>query len=331
MIATVYMLAAGWAMLLVGMILSFLYSGLETGCYVVNKIRLDLRADSGNRPARRLLSIHRHPGKMLVVLLVGNNLANYLASAGMVVILTCSEWAHPDWYSVAILTPVIFIFCELLPKNLFHRYSEMLVYTFSGFLEVSRRIFSALGFVGLIRGGMWLVMKLAGRRLGTTETPLLHSRYVTGILAEGRAGGALTHTQSDIAERIVNISRVKMRDVMIRIEDAVLIDKSSPIEYARELLRLHGHPRLGVYSGGPDNIVGVLNVYDVLLDEKTDISSCITPVLTLPEDLGVIEALVRLQQRREVMGFVVSSSGEYVGLVTIKDLVEEIVGELKEW
>ncbi|MCK4626739.1 MAG: CBS domain-containing protein, partial [Phycisphaerae bacterium] len=61
------------------------------------------------------------------------------------------------------------------------------------------------------------------------------------------------------------------------------------------------------------------------------LSPYIKPVLTLTEDLGVIEALVRLQQRREVMGFVVSSSGEYVGLVTIKDLVEEIVGELKEW
>ena len=136
MIATVYMVTAGWAMLLAGMVLSFLYSGLETGCYVVNKIRLDLRADSGNRPARRLLSIHHSPGRALVVLLVGNNLANYLASAGMVLILTCSGWTHPDWYSVAILTPVIFIFCELLPKNLFHRYSEMLVYTFSGFLEI---------------------------------------------------------------------------------------------------------------------------------------------------------------------------------------------------
>ena len=331
MIATVYMLAAGWAMLLAGMILSFLYSGLETGCYVVNKIRLDLRADSGNRPARRLLSIHHRPGRALIVLLVGNNIANYLASAGMVVILIQHGWLHADWYSVAILTPVIFIFCELLPKNLFHRYSEMLVYTFSGFMEVSRRIFSALGLVGLIRGGMWLVMKLAGRRLGPTETPLLHSRYVTGILAEGRAGGALTHTQSDIAERIVNISRVQMRDVMIRIEDAVLIEESSPIEYARELLRLHGHPRLGVYSGRPDNIVGVLNAYDVLLDDRTDISTCITPSLKLGENLGIIEALVQLQQRREVMGFVISSSGEYVGLVTIKDLVEEIVGELKEW
>ncbi len=334
MIASTYMvLIVGWAMLLVGMALSFLYSGLETGCYVVNKIRLDLRADSGNRSARRLLAIHRRPGRALIVLLVGNNLANYLASAGMVVILTYRGCLHADWYSVAILTPVIFIFCELLPKNLFHRHGETLVYAFSGFLEFSRRVFSAAGLMGMIRGLMWSVMKLAGRRWGSQEMPLLHSRHVTGILAEGRASGALTHTQSAIAERIVNISRVRMHDVMVPLAGAVLVEESASVEQVRELLRLHEHPRFGVYSGERNNIVGVLNAYDVLLDDAPDVSVAahIGPPLTLGEHLGVIEALIRMQQRREVMGLVVSQAGGYVGLVTIKDLVEEIVGELEEW
>ncbi|MCD4699667.1 MAG: CNNM domain-containing protein [Phycisphaerae bacterium] len=334
MIASAYMvLAAGWAMLLVGMVLSFLYSGLETGCYVVNKIRLDLRAASGSRSARRLLTIHHRPGRALVVLLVGNNFANYLASAGMVMILTHRGSLHADWYSVAILTPVIFIFCELLPKNLFNRHAETLIYAFSGFLGFSRRVFSALGLVGMIRGMMWSVMKLAGQRWGSQEIPLLHSQHVTGILAEGRAGGALTHTQSAIAERIVNISRVLMPDVMVPLDEAVLVEESASVERVRELLRLHGHPRLGVYSGGRDNIVGVLNAYDVLLDNGPEVSVAahIAEPLTLGEHLGVIEALVRMQQRQEVMGLVVSQTGEYVGLVTVKDLVEEIVGELKEW
>ncbi len=336
MIASAYMvLAAGWAMLLVGIVLSFLYSGIETGCYVVNKIRLDLRAESGNRSARRLLTIHNRPGKALVALLVGNNFANYLASAGMVVILTQHGWLHADWYSVAILTPVIFIFCELLPKNLFHRHAETLVYAFSGFLGFSLWVFSALGLTGMIRGLMWSVTKLVGRRWRPQEMPLLTSRHVTGILAEGRAGGALTHTQSAIAERIVNISRVRMRDVMIPLDKAVLVEESASVERVRELLRLHGHPRFGVYSpngagGGRDNIVGVLNAYDVLLDNSgSKPAAHITPPLTLGEHLGVTEALVRMQQRREMMGLVVSRTGEHVGLVTVRDLVSEIVGELQ--
>ncbi|MDY7009131.1 MAG: CNNM domain-containing protein [Planctomycetota bacterium] len=348
MIASVYIVqAAGWAMLLTGMVLSFLYSGMETGCYAVNKIRLDLRSASGNRSARRLLDIHRHLGRAIVVLLVGNNFANYLASAGMVVILTHRGWLHAEWYSVAILTPVIFIFCELLPKNLFHRHAETLTYAFSIFLDFSRRVFSALGLAGMIHGMMWMVMKLAGQRWGEDsksqssrfgassqeEMPFFHSRHVTGILAEGRAGGALTHTQSAIAERIVNISRVKMPDVMVPLDEAVLVEESASIEQVRELLRRHGHPRFGVYSGGRDNIVGVLNAYDVLLDNGPEASPAahITEPLTLGEHLSVIEALVRMQQRREVMGLVVSQTGKYVGLVTVKDLVEEIVGELEEW
>lgn len=336
MIAGVYViLFAGWAALTGGMVLSFLYSGLETGSYAVNKIRLDLRAESdrpGAHRARRLLAMHSRPGRALIVLLIGNNLANYLASAGMVMILTGAGWVHADWYSVAILTPVIFIFCELLPKNLFHHHGETLVYVFSGFLDFSRRVFTALGLVGLIRVLMWLVMKLTGRRLGRHDGPLVRAQFVSGILAEGQAGGALTQTQSLIAERVVNISNVRTRDVMVPLNEAVLVDESVKTGQIRELLHQHGHPRFGVYSGQRDNIIGVLNAYDVLLDESGSAPSVhIKPALELPENLGVIEALVRLQRRGEVMGLVVSPTDRCVGVVTIKDLVEEIVGELEQW
>jgi len=321
----------GWAGLLGGMMLSFLYSGLETGTYAVNKIRLDLQAESGRRRARRLRAMQRDPGRSLIVLLVGNNLANYLASAGLVLVLQRRGWLYADWYSVAILTPLIFIFCELLPKNLFHRHGETLTYALSWFLNVSRWTFTVLGVVGLIRILVWTAMRLAGRRIGPHYSPLVRGQHIAGILAEGRASGALTHAQSLIAERVVNIGRVRLSDAMVPLDRAVLAPDTVTSEDVRALLREHGHPRVGVYAGRRRNIVGVLNAYDVLLDTSgSPPSAHLRPPVKLPETWGIIEALFELQRRREAMAFVVSSDGQYVGLATVKDLVEEIVGELEE-
>jgi len=326
-------LLIGWAALAAGLSLSFLYSGLETGTYAVNKIRLDLRAEAGVRPARRLHRMLIDPGKPLVVVLIGNNLGNYLASAGVVLVLTAQGSRRPDWAAAAVLTPLVFVFCELLPKNLFHRHGERLTYFFSGFLEASRRVFTACGVVGLVGLLVRLILWLAGRRLGDRESPLgPGGGRIASLLAEGRASGAITDTQSIIAQRVVELDRVRVGDVMVALDQAVLMERSAGVEEVRRLLATHGHPRFGVYEGERSNIVGVLSAYDVLLDEGgAPPAGHVRPVVPLPRRAGVIEALVTLQRRHSPIGFVFDDDGRCVGVATIKDLVEEIVGELAEW
>jgi putative hemolysin len=333
MLATAGQAMAGWVALLGGMALSFLYSGLETGTYTVNKIRLELRADSGGRAARTLQAMLAKPGTPLTVVLVGNNLANYLASAGMVLILTSRHVVHTQAWSAAMLMPIIFIFCEVLPKNLFHRHGETLTYLLCWFLELSRRVFTAVGLVGLIRALVWAILKIGGRRMEGGGSPLeAHSGHIAGLLAEGQASGAITQTQSLIAERVVNLGRVSLREAMVPLDQAVLVEANATTDRVRELLRAHGHPRFGVYSQRRDNIVGALNAYDVLMDESASPPSAhVTAAVRLPAHTGIIEALVALQKRRDVMAFVTSEQDRCVGLVTVKDLVEEIVGELEEW
>jgi putative hemolysin len=111
-----------------------------------------------------------------------------------------------------------------------------------------------------------------------------------------------------------------------------VVDASTKADELRELLRASGHPRVGVYSERPDNIVGVLNIYDVLLDQSgAPPSAHVRAAMMFPEHLGVIEALFELQRRREALSFVVSADGQCLGVASVKDLVEEIVGELEEW
>ena len=323
---------AGWSALLAGMVLSFLYSGLETGIYTVNKIRLDLRAESGHRAAKRLLGLLRDPSRPLVVLLIGNNLANYLASAGLVLILTARGMGRADWYSVAILTPLVFTFCELLPKNLFRRHGETLTYFFGWFLELWLWVFTAVGLVGLVRILVWVTLKLAGRPSTGDENSPFGSEHLATVLAEGQASGVITGTQSRIAERVVNLSRVHVGDVMVPLSRAAMVEKDATVEDVRRVLGATGHPRLGVYSGRRENLIGVLNAYDVLFDESGAAPAThITPALELHEHTGIIEALVTMQAQRKNIAFVFSDDRRCLGLLTVKDLVEEIVGDLKEW
>ena len=332
-LAAAWEAVVGWSALLLGATMSFLFSGLETGLYGVNKIRLELLGESGSRPAQRLLRILHDPREPLSVLLLGNNMANYLASFGMVLLLEAAQVARADWVSVAVLTPLIFTFCEVLPKNLFHRHSEALTYRLSWFLGLWRWLFKATGLVAVIRLIVTGAIRLAGRRLGPTETPLSGGRRIAAILAEGRASGVLTETQSLIAERVVNIASVRLKDVCVPLASAVLIEESAVTpEALRELLVRHGHPRIGVYRQRRENIVGLINVYDVLLEApEAEPASLASEPIMMSEQLGVAPALVRLQQARQSAAFVADAAGRCTGMVTVKDLVEEIVGELKEW
>ena len=324
MIAVGTDLLIGWAALLAGMTLSFLYSGLETGTYTVNKIRLELRADSGSRVARRLHGLLRDPGKPLLVVLIGNNLANYLASAGMVALVA------GEWTAVVVLTPLVLIFCELLPKNLFLRHGETLTYALSWFLKLSAWLFTITGVVAMSRLLVWAVLRIAGRGAEDRNAPLSPGGRIGAILSEGRASGAITDTQTTIARRVVNVSRAKVADVMVPLSKAVLVDRDAGTEAVRALLAAHGHPRLGVYEGDRRNIVGVLNAYDVLLDETgAPPATHVADALSIRAEAGIIASLVAMRTGRRGIAIVTGADGRPAGLVTAKDLVEEIVGELE--
>jgi CBS domain containing-hemolysin-like protein len=321
----------GLLMLLVGLTLSFLCSGMETGIYLVNKIRLDLQAEAGRPAARRLRHDLEERRQPLGALLSGNCAANYLATAGMVLLLTDRGWSSPEWCATLILTPLLLIFCELLPKNLFYRHAESMAYALSWFLRGLLWACTAVGLVAVIRGLIWVIVKLARRRLSPKEAPLIGGERIGDLLAEGRASGVLSHAQTIIADRIVKIGQVRLRDVMVPLAKATLVPHTATVEQVRQHLQAHNHARLGVFHDQRPNVIGVVSVYDVLLDAGlAPLTAHMASPFMLPDTMEVFEALLHMQQARQTMCFA-TANGRCVGLATMKDLVEEIVGELEEW
>ena len=319
---------------LISVILSALYSGIETGVYCLDPIKLRLRGERGPRLSRWLATMLVRRERLLVVLLIGNNVANYGSTAAAAILLAQTMSPNrAELLTVLLVTPVLFVVGEMVPKNLFQRFADRLVYRWLWLLRSSQILFTAVGLVPTIGWLTDLIVRI-GRR-GTHSADVLGAReQLHAFLRETATAGVLSGYQSQIARNVLNVSSVTTGDVMTPLRRVQMVPHDAT---ARQFHRLAGQSRFSrwpVYRRGHRNqIVGVVNVDEVLLakPERWDLPDRWLEPLTLTSDVGVLEALLRLQRARRAMAIVVDERNRAVGIVTLKDLVEEIVGDLVAW
>ncbi|RPI61664.1 MAG: DUF21 domain-containing protein, partial [Planctomycetaceae bacterium] len=151
------------AVLVVSGSLSFIYSGLEIGIYAMNKIRLDLRAESGSKTARVIRRLISNQRNFLAVLMIGNNVVNYASTFAVSTMFWLAGYGdQAEWYAMAVATPLLFIFCESIPKSVAQRAAERFVYRFVGVLRISSLLFNAVGLAPLVKGFAAMLIRLMG-------------------------------------------------------------------------------------------------------------------------------------------------------------------------
>jgi putative hemolysin len=235
-------------------------------------------------------------------------------------------------YATAVLTPLILVFCGVIPKDWFQRRADQLMYPLALPLTGCRRV---VRWTGLI----WVLSRLTDHLTRwidssgvAAETDLLPRARIRRLLSEGAVSGGLSAFQRDTLERVMNISRVRLANIMIPRRRAAIVPIDIPRDELLRIARMAHFSRLPVYRDDPRRIVGIVNVYDVLTDEQEKpIAEYVRPVTALPATDTVPAALLKLQRAREVMGIVTDRAGSCLGLFTMKDLVEEIVGDLEAW
>lgn len=318
----------------VALALSAFFSGTETGVYCLNRVRLRVRADQNDAQARRLQSLLERPTDLVITTLLGTNVADYLATVCVTALLlrvtVSGSWA--EVYATAILTPLILVFGGVMPKDWFQRESDRLMYPLSLSLSWCWR---AARWTGLV----WVLGRLTRHLIRwidplrtSGEEDLLPRARIRRLLSEGAVSGGLSAFQRDTLERVMNISRVRLANVMVPRQRAAI----APIGISRDgllrIARMAHFSRLPVYRDDPRRIVGIVNVYHVLTDdEEKPIEAYVQEATRLLATETVPAALLKLQQARQVMAIVTDSDGNCLGLFTMKDLVEEIVGELQAW
>ncbi len=324
----------GWyAMGLAGIAGSALFSGLETGIYTLNRVRLHVLAHHHRGSAEVLQNLTRRPNRLLGTLLFTNNVVNYMASYAIAALF--AEAGYTDWqvvgFNAALLTPLLFVFGEVVPKDLFRVYSDRLVYPFAYPLLWIQR--------GLMVTGMLPLVDAVSKALATAlQNPEegVHARHprrvVTQLMKEGVGHGVLSAYQSNMIERVVHFHDTQVERVMVPWADVWKLRERQPPESVWMLAAREPYSRLPLVND-QDKPVGVVHVFDVLSrrpETCPPLTELAQPLPQVPPDMKVRDALLHLRQHRSSIGAVMAD-GRPIGIVTLKDLVEPTIGEVNVW
>jgi putative hemolysin len=285
----------------------------------------------GDRRALRLGRLIEDEQGTLAGTLAGTNVMHYLLTSAVAFTLTSLigvDPANAEIYTVAILTPVIFVFAEVVPKNVFQRHADSLMPRFSWLLYVANRTFRAIGLV-------WLMKKLtalAARWTGAPEVEPLTGgpkRYIASLLQEALSERHQGEDQSELIERVVKLSDTPVRFVMVPQHRVVMISADADRERLVRLARSTEHARVLVYGGRRTQIIGLVKIDELLRDSGwRRVGERVVPVLQLRPFETVANAMARMQRIQKEMAIVTGFGGGLLGMVTLRDLLDEVVGEI---
>lgn len=331
---------------LVCLVLSAFYSGSETALVSVNKIRINQLVESKDAKANIVHRLVESPDRMLALTLVGTNLANILiAQFGD----RLTERVFPNVenlqepIAIVWVTTLLLIFGEILPKTIFRVKADSLALRYAYPLRFSELVLAPL--IYLVQTLTKFIIRLIDR--GTSATSPDAQREELRLLATmGERSGNLDTDQRRMIHSLLNLQNRTVAQVMVPLVDIVAIEKNTRCEDFLQIAADSGFSRIPVYEEHIYNIVGIVNLLDVIYDdvesetvstshEKSDtlpetVEPFIRTVLHVPESKNINALLKEIQHTRHTMVFAVDEYGGTVGLVTVEDLVEEIVGEFAD-
>ncbi len=314
------------AAIIVCVLMEGLFSGAEIGFYSVNRLRLRSRVETRSRRAIVLRKLLNTPDTTMMTTLIGTNVMVYAASALATALFGSFE--SPALITTLVLTPIIFVFGEMIPKDIFHRRADSFMYTLAGPIDVLRILVWPV--TTAMRGVVWLVT--AGRAAESGDATFSRAALAEWI-AEGKREGVLTDYQQALSANVMGLMKKRVSAVMIPIGEAVVLSTGLDGPELRDAVRQTKHSRLPVVSGPEMSIVGVLHTLDYIRAAKSNapLGELVRPALDVRQNDGITAVLVALQRARGQMAIVLDDAGKAVGIVTVKDLVEEIVGELQDF
>lgn len=316
--------------------LAGLFAGAETGVYQLSRLRLRLGVENKKLSFVMLNRSMRDSAALLISLLLGTNLAHYFATSGMTyLVLGAVETEHKaELFATLISAPIFFIFSELIPKNLFFYRADNLMPTVSPFIYVFDKAARLCGITPILKKLSQVHRHIGHSETATRETTLSTSRgYFETILMETHEEGMLSSTQAEMVRRLGRISEMPISMVMTPTSKVPQVDVNSSKAELLELCKKYAFTRYPVYDKLAGNVIGLINIYDCLTTEKdfTSLHNMIQPIRSIPPDTTVMDAIDIMQNEKEKMMLVAREGKRQAGIVTMKDLVEELLGELTEW
>ncbi len=312
--------------LIILVMMSAYFSGTETAFTSVNKIKLKNLADRGNKRAELALNLANDYDKLLSTILIGNNIVNIAMTAVATVMFVELLGDYGATVATVVTTIVVLIFGEISPKGIAKEVPESFSLFSAPIIKVIMVILTP--FIIFFSGVKNIIKKLfkVNGDTGITEEELIT------IVEEAKSEGGIEEEQGALIQNAISFNEFVAEDVLTPRVDIKAIENDEEEEEIAKLFRETGFSRLPVYEDDLDNILGVLNQKDfynyVYYNNKNNIADFIKPVVYVANSIKIANLLRKMQEVKTHIAIVVDEYGGTAGLVTMEDIIEEIVGEI---
>ena len=305
---------------------STFFSATETAFSSANKIKLKNLAADDNKRAAYALRLCEDFDRLITAVLVGNTISN-ITMTTVATVYGIMAWGAKVGPTIAtvMVTFLVLVFGEISPKILAREYAEETALALTPFVRALIFILTPLTFVF---NGLKLFLK---KVFGKKDGPEFSEDELLTIVEEAEAGGAIGEEQSELIANAIEFNDIDAIDILTPRVDIVAVEKGTPVAEIKKVFKESGLSRLPVYEDDLDNIIGVINQKDLYNNNvKTikDAEKIIKPVAYVAETLKAAVLLKKMQAKRTHIAIVVDEYGGTTGLVTLEDIIEEIVGDI---
>ena len=310
--------------------LSAFFSSAETAFTTVNRVRMKALADEGNSRASAVLTVLDHYSKMLSTILIGNNIVNLTASSLTTILASKVFGSYAVGIATGILTLTILIFGEIIPKNTAMIYSDKISLIYAKIILFLMKIFTPVVFIiDRLSMGISRLLHIDMSKKGSVMTENELKTYVD----VSHEDGVIESEEREIIYNIFDFSDAVAKDIMIPRIDMVSIGLDMGYEEVLNIFKEYMYTRLPVYENDKDNIVGLINIKDfILLSDKEhfQVKDILREAYYTYEYKKTADLMIEMREITANVAFVLNEYGATVGMITLEDLLEEIVGEIRD-
>ena len=315
--------------LIILLMLSAIFSSAETALTTVNRIRIRSLADDGSKRAKTVLKITDNSGKMLSAILIGNNIVN-VAAASITTSLAYSLGGSAVAIANAVITIAILLFGEITPKTTATIHAEKLALIYAPIISIFMKIMTPVIFIiNGLSNAVLLLLRIDPNAKNQTMT----ENELRTIVDVSHEDGVIESDEKEMIYNVFDLGDAKAKDVMVPRVHVTFADVNTTYEELIEIFREDKFTRLPIFEDSTDNVIGTINMKDLLLFDNTKefhIRDILREAYFTYEYKNISELLVEMREASFNIAIVLDEYGDTAGLITLEDILEEIVGEIHD-
>lgn len=315
--------------LIILLMLSAFFSSAETALTTVNRIRIRSLADDGSKRAKTVLKITDNSGKMLSAILIGNNIVN-VAAASITTSLAYSLGGSAVAIANAVITVAILLFGEITPKTTATIHAEKLALIYAPIISIFMKIMTPVIFIiNGLSNAVLLLLRIDPNAKNQTMT----ENELRTIVDVSHEDGVIESDEKEMIYNVFDLGDAKAKDVMVPRVHVTFADVNTTYEELIEIFREDKFTRLPIFEDSTDNVIGTINMKDLLLFDNTKefhIRDILREAYFTYEYKNISELLVEMREASFNIAIVLDEYGDTAGLITLEDILEEIVGEIHD-